>query len=82
MISLKAAAKKAKEANEGLVLDCIYEYKDLWTFAFVSSEGDEIINGGPTLVEKKTGRVGLFFPPDYSAEYLDSGKEIPLSEVV
>lgn len=91
MISVKKAYSLVKDMFEGGEADnkllSVFEYEDCYTFEYgdidpQTGEALPLITGGPTKVDKRTGRVDLFFPPDYSAEYLDSGKEIPLSEVV
>lgn len=85
MITLKEAVKKAvKNIGADKIDSVAYEYPDQWEFGRKEEfdEDDEPVQTTlPSIsVNKQTGRIGRFFPPDYSERYLNSGKRINIKK--
>jgi len=75
MIDLKTAiAKVRKDFFSQNKLGGIYEYRDFWVFDW-SQECD---CGSMPAVNKKTGEVFFFFPPDFFGKDIGTVKEIPI----
>ena len=79
-ITLKEAIRIAEINKYAPKLASIIEYSDRFVFVCVGEDG-EVWDISPMYIMKDTGKMGSFFPPDYDEKYLDSGVEIPLSEV-
>lgn len=76
MVTLEEAVNLAKR-DIGPKLDkTATDYEDQYVFGYEDKYAD--LPG--IAVKKKNGKVGVFFVPDYSLEYLDSGKEIDISK--
>ncbi len=57
----------------------IGEYPDRYVVSYVNEKG-VAPDVSPLYVMKATGETGVFFPPDYDREYLDSGVTIPIPQ--
>lgn len=81
MVTLEEAVNLAKR-DIGYKLDkTAIDYGDQYVFGYEQSEDvEDSIDLPGIAVKKKSGKVSSFFVPDYSLEYLNSGKEIDISK--
>lgn len=76
MVTLKEAVEIAKKEHGDLgVYNKASDLGEAWVFDY-KEEADI----SPTMVEKNTGNVSMFFPPDYPDEIMDNAKEIDISQ--
>ena len=57
----------------------ITEYLDRYAVSYVGENG-EVPDISTIYVMKDTGKTGLFFPPNFSDEYLNSGTNVLIPE--
>lgn len=75
MIDLKTAiAKVQKDFFAQNKLGGIYEYRDFWVFDWAQ----ECDCGSMPAVNKNTGEVFFFFPPDFLDKDIGEAKEVPI----
>lgn len=75
MIDLKTAiAKVRKNFFSQNKLGGIYEYRDFWVFDWEQ----EFDCGSMPAVNKNTGEIFLFFPPDFLDKNIGKAKKIPI----
>ena len=67
--------KIAEENKYEEKLAGITEYPDRYVVSYVGENG-EVPDLSPMYVMKDTGKTGVFFPPDFSDEYLNSGVDV------
>ena len=78
-ITLQEALQIAEKNKYADKLISIREYHDRYVMSYAYSDKD-ILCESPIYVMKDTGKVGVFFPPDYSEEYYNSGINIPIPQ--
>lgn len=82
MITLKQAYEIAQAGiPEGCILGRMCELPDCWTYLYRDKDNGEEDDISPTAISKTNGTEYVFFPPDYSREYLSKAEYVLLSEL-
>lgn len=78
-MTVKEALKLAEPYKYAPVVAEVWEYSDKYEISYANEKG-EVPDISALYVDKETGEVGAFFPPDYDLKYLKSGKRVPPSK--
>ena len=73
------AYKKVKQLpGKNVLIECL-DFGNVWGFAFAETSADEDFGGAYDLVDKNTGELSMFNPPDDFERY-NSAKIIPIEQ--